>query len=504
MVAAAGFWFLIGTISFCCSLVAGQFVVPLTWRKPNITTPRSERIRRAKAAIDRGLSTFSAPGGSQTINWLGVAQFCIEMADFGVLTGQETYKQTLMSYIPTAERIHPEFAYSWVRGGIAFGNAATRAYEAYKDDLFLEYAVKAWNWGRQFTISEENIEAGVIPVKKFELQRTCGNEASMAGGTFEFSTKDGTQLDSWSTGLSASLYKITANETYLLAARASASFIRSHLYMGQGVVASAILGEVENQCQLLQDTFGYSTGIVMQGLSLLRSLSSTTEYDELIRDIVIQTSSNAQWHNSDGIMIVPDYSGIYIPRGLMQVYNTTSDSSLLSYISAYLSTQYNAVVDYALGNGDIYARSWSGPSATKFDSVSQTAAISAILATVPLSNDSSATGTATVSSIFPTFSLSPSTSTAQKLPVASIVGVVVGGLVFLAAAIVSWCLVRRRLRKSRRTDITPYMNQGGEMDILLDQVDPKVHIVSDGVAVSDPMAYFVPQLGNISKPLQRE
>ncbi|EEB93397.1 hypothetical protein MPER_07949, partial [Moniliophthora perniciosa FA553] len=136
MVTAAGLWLLFGTPAFLCSLIAGQSI-PSTWRKPTITIPRGGSIERAKAAINRHFDTLPAPGASNLGDWLGLSQFCIAMADFDLLTGQDGYKQALKSYIQAAERVRPGFADRSVRGGIAFGNAAARAYEAYKDDDFL-------------------------------------------------------------------------------------------------------------------------------------------------------------------------------------------------------------------------------------------------------------------------------------------------------------------------------------------------------------------------------
>uniref|UniRef100_A0A0W0F7I8 Glycoside hydrolase family 76 protein n=1 Tax=Moniliophthora roreri TaxID=221103 RepID=A0A0W0F7I8_MONRR len=383
------------------------------------------------------------------------------MADFDSLTGQERYKQALKSYISATERLVPGFASDFIRGGIAFGNAAARAYEIYGDDIFLDYAVEA--------------ELG-----KEIHGKNCGT-ASMAGGTFAFNTTDDTQLDSWATGasrthlfiektsdyldsLSASLYKITSNETYLSAANTTANFLRSHMYRDQGLIVSTLSGKQGDQCQAQQDTPPLSTGMLMQGVSLLNSITSSVDDVALINDIVVGESLNNQWNNEDGVLTTMDPSGIYIPRGLLQVYNTTSDTSLQRYISAYLSTQYNAVIDLASGPGNIYARSWTGPSASSFNVDGQLNAISVLLAGILLSNDTvTITTIIAIPSSSPTASHFPSTSTTPVpgLPVASRIGVMIGGFAFLAGAVAAlWFLVRRLLRKRRRDKITPIMNQG--------------------------------------------
>ncbi|KAI3621708.1 glycoside hydrolase family 76 protein [Moniliophthora roreri] len=358
------------------------------------------------------------------------------MVNFDMMTGQEKYKQTLKAHIPEAERLNLGFVDRAVRGGIAFGYAAAQAYQVYKDDFFLDYAMLGWNWGNQYTIQNKDLDAGVIAGKNFSLQSTC-QEASMIGGTFWANTTNDTFIDSWTTGLSASLYKITANETYLLAALASASFIRSHMYVNESWIALNISGKLEDECQLDQTIAAKSTGVVVQGMSLLKTATSLIGYDELLNNTVVKAPSYPRWHSNGGILTVKDSSGMYLPRGLIQVYNTTSNLSLRKYISAYLSTQYNAVVDFAWGDGDIYSRSWIGPPPKSFDSTSQNGAISVLLAGILLSNESSNVNTI------------PNSSTTSKSPVGAIVGGTIGGLVFLlvAATCAFLCLSKHRRNK---------------------------------------------------------
>ncbi|KAI3621726.1 glycoside hydrolase family 76 protein [Moniliophthora roreri] len=448
MAIIGGFWLLVGAITVCCPLIAGQYI-PSSWRKPAITISQRERIQKAEAAIDQYLSTLPAAPesnrGRRSLtssplgNLLSLSQFCIEMADFDSLTGQERYKQALKSYISATERLVPGFASDFIRGGIAFGNAAARAYEIYGDDIFLDYAVEA------------------------EL----GKEIHGVGGEYQrghhSSEKFPFAEELWDC-LSASLYKITSNETYLSAANTTANFLRSHMYRDQGLIVSTLSGKQGDQCQAQQDTPPLSTGMLMQGVSLLNSITSSVDDVALINDIVVGESLNNQWNNEDGVLTTMDPSGIYIPRGLLQVYNTTSDTSLQRYISAYLSTQYNAVIDLASGPGNIYARSWTGPSASSFNVDGQLNAISVLLAGILLSNDTvTITTIIAIPSSSPTASHFPSTSTTPVpgLPVASRIGVMIGGFAFLAGAVAAlWFLVRRLLRKRRRDKITPIMNQG--------------------------------------------
>ncbi|KAK7034779.1 hypothetical protein VNI00_012186 [Paramarasmius palmivorus] len=162
--------------------------------------------------------------------------------------------------------------------GSAHVIAAIRTYEAYEDGIFLEHAIKAWNWGRQFTLSDEDVGAGVIQTKNFTLQKTC-DSTSITGGTFGLNSTESSDLDSWTTGdmlvLSFSLYKITSNEIYISSARAIANFIRTHLYVGSSLVVSQLSAGQDDGCQLDQAT---PAGLFLQGLSLLNVFASSTEY----------------------------------------------------------------------------------------------------------------------------------------------------------------------------------------------------------------------------------
>lgn len=54
-----------------------------------------------------------------------------------------------------------------------YGYAAARAYVAYKDSTFLDYAVTVRNFGQTFTISPEQAEAGTPGSKNFSLSSQC-------------------------------------------------------------------------------------------------------------------------------------------------------------------------------------------------------------------------------------------------------------------------------------------------------------------------------------------
>jgi hypothetical protein len=59
----------------------------------------------------------------------------------------------------------------------SYGRAAARAYVAYKNPIFLEYAIQSWWFGRSYTLSQDDVASGKIATKSFTVQPTCQNSA---------------------------------------------------------------------------------------------------------------------------------------------------------------------------------------------------------------------------------------------------------------------------------------------------------------------------------------
>lgn len=54
-----------------------------------------------------------------------------------------------------------------------YGYAAIRAYRAYNDPAFLSIAMTLWDFGNTMTLSKDQIDKGVTPVKDFNLTKQC-------------------------------------------------------------------------------------------------------------------------------------------------------------------------------------------------------------------------------------------------------------------------------------------------------------------------------------------
>jgi hypothetical protein len=55
----------------------------------------------------------------------------------------------------------------------AYGHAAARAYAAYKNQTFLDYAVTVWNYGRNYSLTDADVLARTSVVKNFTIQESC-------------------------------------------------------------------------------------------------------------------------------------------------------------------------------------------------------------------------------------------------------------------------------------------------------------------------------------------
>ncbi|KAK7440630.1 hypothetical protein VKT23_016978 [Stygiomarasmius scandens] len=148
------------------------------------------------------------------------------------------------------------------------------------------------------------------------------------------------------------------------------------------------------------------------------------------------------------MVMVLNYAGLELVRALAAVYNNHSTSSgLRNYIKQYLGVQYNAVVELATENGtNIYGRSWLGPPPSEFSASGQIAALSALIAAIPVINDTlpNEAGTSSATSSTAT-GAAPTSSSKSSTNYPKIVGGVVGGISFiLITGIILFFFVRKK------------------------------------------------------------
>ncbi|KAK7438233.1 hypothetical protein VKT23_018164 [Stygiomarasmius scandens] len=449
--------------------------VPSTWRKPNVTGTIQDSVQTAKGAIDRYLGIPVSSNLSDD-DWATFGHFLVDMAEFDILTNQTLYKDKLQDYFLTTKQQKQNFSSEFhpiavavphldskLIDGLTYGFAATRAYVAYHDDVFLQYALDSWNSGRDYTISDANIEAALMPPKTVELISECDG-VTMAGGTFLAMDPGGVSVTSLSTGgfmaLSASLYSITSNQTYLAAAMQSAQFLQAHLTQNGGDISIAISAWQNQNCLItFKGSTADGTGVSILGLTMLSLVMKNSTFDELLRSVTVKALNNIGFQDvaGDGIMnVTAGPSGYYMPRALLQLYTSLSLPDLQGIIGGYLGVQYNAVVDNARSTSstdpDVYSNSWKQPSVTgtTFQPSNQVLAISALLPGIVLAVNNP--GQSTSSSNSPISTSSQPQSPSSRPLLGSILGGVLGG-VFLLSLLGAAAFVyvrRRRANRERR------------------------------------------------------
>ncbi|KAJ7055700.1 hypothetical protein C8F01DRAFT_1157357 [Mycena amicta] len=452
-----------------------------SWRKPNITTSLQDRVSLAQAAINEAVSQldatnsmFTDPGDTYSISGALYSQ----LAEFDQLMNQSNYVADLEGYYASAKTFLQQeydatnFTGLYINDGVNFGHGAIIAYKTYNISVFLQYAIESWWAVVPYTLTQAELDAGQIPTKSFSLTTSCQG-ITMAGGTFWSKDLDNPLLVGLATGsfmvLSALLAEVTSEPIYLTAALQSMSFIHAHLYNVQNVVQDLISGRANDSCSISSvDILPYNSGLMIEGLSVLYSISGNASYVDMIGDIVTASISTSGWQGNDGIIEtgVNKTADAMLPRGLATAYRRNATTpAIKSNITSYLAVQYNAAVDLAKKSGsDIYGQSWLGPAGTSFNPGAQVNAIQALLSGValgqpipPPSFTSSSSAGASSSTANPSgTSLSSSDASGSptlirhKSSTGAIAGGIIGGMVILIAALV-FLWRRRRLRAAVST-----------------------------------------------------
>lgn len=66
------------------------------------------------------------------------------------------------SLAPDAQMVHRNYGY-----------AAITAYNVYKNPVFVGYAEQAWWAANTYTLSQKDVDVGIMPVKNFTLKPAC-------------------------------------------------------------------------------------------------------------------------------------------------------------------------------------------------------------------------------------------------------------------------------------------------------------------------------------------
>ncbi|KAJ7117074.1 hypothetical protein C8R44DRAFT_627179, partial [Mycena epipterygia] len=145
---------------------------------PNITTSLADRVSLASSAVEKAISMLGSDGQFDGEQYDAPGILYSQMAELDIATNQTKYQDSLEQYFPLAQNSRANFS-----DELGYGYAAVRAYAAYKNPVFLQYAVQSWWFGRTYTLSPDDIDAGKIAGKNFTVEQFCQG-ITMAGGTF--------------------------------------------------------------------------------------------------------------------------------------------------------------------------------------------------------------------------------------------------------------------------------------------------------------------------------
>ncbi|KAJ7266289.1 hypothetical protein C8J57DRAFT_1718180 [Mycena rebaudengoi] len=351
------FWLILARLG-----VDAQLVSP-TWRKPNITTSTTDRIRIIGAALEQSLNhvgadgqfTDSADGGSGR-----AGPFYLQMAEFDIVTGQSKYEDTVQKFLAFTQSTGANFS----------------------DEKY----------GRRYTLTLDNVNSGKTNIKNYPITKSCDG-VTMAGGTFWSNDTTDPDVASSPTGnfliLSALLAEATSDPMYVQAASDAADFIRAHFYTGSHLIQNTISARQNDSCEVDTYTDPEYSGLVIEGLSILFSITKKASLQLLLKDL-ITVIPHTTWQQVDGILVNDqDFFPGDLVKGLGVAYarNVTSPE-LQNWMKAYIAVQFNALVDLSTNGTNIYAAAWQGPPSLTFDGGAQTDAIQVLLSAISFEDDS--------------------------------------------------------------------------------------------------------------------
>ncbi|KAK7023262.1 glycosyl hydrolase family 76-domain-containing protein [Favolaschia claudopus] len=459
--------------------------VPTSWRKPNITVSPADRVSLAEAAIQEAITFIDTTNGlfpDPENSYGGSGAFYSQLVEFDMATNQTQYESLVEQYFFLAAKNLGGLGATNFTGTLNYGHAAALALSAYKNSQYRVYADQVWWAVQPYTVAPSDVKAGFMTQKNITIISTCAG-ITVAGGTFRDKTPSDSLVNVLSTGgylvLSALLAEATGEAIYLHAAEASANFLTNHLLNAKHIVQDGMYVSTTDSCQLAAEInqISYNTGLLIEGLAILYSISSNSSFFDLIQQLVTAAIGNSAWQeNGNGIIAngVAKSSDGLLPRALITAMTRNAVApALQSIIKAYLSVQYNAVVDLATTQGsNLYSSSWNGPPSTSFSPGNQSNAIQVLINSIGLNNHTAViqTNHTTVSETS-TSAMSASHKSSQIGP---IVGSVVGGLILLLGILAGIFICMQTLQSPTPFIITPGAQSSNFNQVKTSAVEPIV------------------------------
>ncbi|VDC00025.1 unnamed protein product [Peniophora sp. CBMAI 1063] len=475
-------------ISSLVTWVHGQsFDVPSNWRKPSSDRPLSERRSIAQTTLESLISVIDLEDGtSEGMNhdqWAS-ANVPASIAQHDFISASQDNHVVVSNTIAASRNANPAYFDSTITledftsDALMWGLAALYGARAYNDTGLSEAAEGVWNVATQFAVSAEDGDRGYQHSRNVSFTVDCVPNVTSAGAVFwRAQTPSDLGCNGETVGayvaLSAHLWERTGNLTYLKAARQSASFVSSHMYIPLYQIITDTYELLK--CDDNGRQFTYNQGLFLEGLSILSSapVPDKATWSNLTATLVASTLQFPAWTSSDdsiaGVLIesIETVGAVANPaqfaesfvwrnafiRALYEVWRRSNSSSpMANFIEAFMMVQYNALLDLASDNGSFYSPLWEGPQLIEKVSWGQLSAMDVLSASIGMTSaNSSTTGPATT--IPPGYTSSPSTAT-RSPPISdgTIAGIVVGvvaGLLVTVAGI--FIIVRSNRRRALRS-----------------------------------------------------
>ncbi|VDB86703.1 unnamed protein product [Peniophora sp. CBMAI 1063] len=288
--------------------------------------------------------------------------------------------------------------------------------------------------------------------------------------------------------LSARLYELTQNATYLEAAAQSIQFMDSYMVKPTG--SNVSISTTFNITSCAPDQAAGTVdnvGLYIEGLSVLANVTGNQTYTQLLEELVPAITSFRPWHTDDGILTddATYVSKGTLIRGLLEarLRNPGNSTEFIDLIDSYLTIQFNAVQTNAKSaNGKDYSNSWNlvDGSSSQYSTVASVQALDVLNAAL---------------AIAPRAFHSP-ISPHRHIQVGVIVGAAVGGIVAALLVVLGGIYhhrrrnARKRLIRDDKVDITqePSLPVKAEMltePFVMPTSDPHNAPVSDSSAKKD-------------------
>ncbi|KZV69021.1 hypothetical protein PENSPDRAFT_735605 [Peniophora sp. CONT] len=511
------FFLVIATLA---AFVRGQnFDVPSDWRKPSSSSSRSERLAFAQAAAE---SLTLTDATNQAMDSWASANVPASLAQHDYISGVQDNHDFVSNSIMASRNASPTFFDATqnltddiTSDALMWGVAAFYGARAYNDTNLLGLAVGAWNVATLYTVSPQNGTSGTQPKRNVNFPIDCVPGVTSAGAVFWQTQPSNLLCVAEAIGayaaLSAHLWESTGNVAYLNAAEQSASFINTHMYLPDEKIITDVYDI--GSCKVTSNqSWTYNQGFFLEALSILSlaPVPDNATWTSLSQTLVVSTIQFPGWLSQNvsslGVLYEYDHASPIVPtsfqeefiwrntyiRGLYAIWARSDPSTpMAELIQAFVTVQYNALLDLASVNGNFYSPIWTGPPISAKLSWGQLSAMDVLSAAVGMGpTNNSAKGSPSAAP--------PASNTGIPTPRAlssgAIAGIAVGAVAVLTAVVAGcWIIVRRKRRRALANQSNSFDVAGPDPDML--EYEP----YAPGVSVSQPREEPAPTAGYASK-----